>query len=177
MRFELESHALAATFAHYANGRRLPAELFKRPDHVALHATNIQDFDIRVKEIQTKAEEVVIREADFRFIVAARLAGPIAVADLGRVAWVEIIEPIQEESEVGLITGDHIEFFYPDFGAAKQALDNRSIDYRVDTYPQPRIKVPYGTNGDEFRLTKIPLGEIVAQDLESGGATLLKRAA
>lgn len=175
--YHIESIAVITELTHFARGKKMPTLLFDKPDHIALHASNIRDFDRRVKEIERQSEELIFREAHDRFIITAKLAGPLALADIGRIHWVEIIEPIEEEAKVGLIGGDHVEFLYPDFSGVRELLKNRNIDYRIDEDPQPRIKVPYGKNGDEIRFTSQPIGEILAQDIELGEATAVKRAA
>lgn len=179
MSYEIDSVALVTTFAHYAQNRKLPTELFNNPDYIALQASDINDFSQKIKEIEPKAEQITVTQPEDRFVAAVRLMGVLGVSDLGRVRWLEIVEPTQEEVQSGITGVDRVGFYYTDFEKARHILGARNIPYIIDDYPAPTIKVEYsevGANG-EFTLSKQPLGALVMENIESDIVTFVKRAA
>lgn len=176
--YELDSIAVAANFAHYAQDRGLPAELFQHPDYIALQAVDIADFETKIRETGPRAEQITIAEVQDRFIASIRLAGSLSVADLGRVRWLEIAEPTDIERWVGL-GSDRVGFYYSDIEKARSMLGAKWITYKIDDEPAPTIRVGYtevGVNG-EFTLSKMPFEALVEEDIQADRVTFVKRAA
>jgi hypothetical protein len=177
MNYELESIALVTTFAHYTQNRRLPAELFNHPDYISLHAANIQDFENKLKETESRAEQITVIEAEDRFVATVKLSGALGVADLGRVRWLEIVEPTQEELMLGLITGDRVGFYCDDFEKARHVLSAQHVPFSISEYPAPALKVEYSDRGDEFRISTVSIQTLVQSDIETERATIVRLAA
>jgi len=179
MNYELESIALITTFAHYAQNKRLPLELFNSPDYVALNAADIYDFGQRVKETNAQAEQISVVEAEGRFVATIKLAGSLSMADLGKIRWIEIIEPTQEEQQLGLPSNDNLGFYYDDFEKARHILGAKGIRYWVEEDPVLAIKADYAEAGINagFTISKMPIEAVVANDIESERAKVVKLAA
>jgi|SRR3989344_6772923 len=177
MNLQAESAALMDVFLNYARQTRLPEALFYYPDHIALQATDISDFDQLVKEVIPEAEQVAVTEADDRFIAIAQLSGHLVFPNIGQIKWVEIIEPTVEEAKVGYNIGGHVEFYYLELEQALKWLEVREIGYQLEEEPELKVRVPYGSFGEELHLSRVSLGEIVQESIENGQARLVKKAA
>lgn len=88
--YELDSVALATTFAHYVDARKLPVNLFDRPDHISLRYPDIKDFSRTVGEVRKASDQLVFSEEDERFVITAKLSGILGVSNLGKVKWLQI---------------------------------------------------------------------------------------
>lgn len=179
MSYEIDSIVLVTTFAHYAQNKRLPVELFQNPDHISLHAGDIANFSQIVKETEPNAEQITVMESNDRFVATVRLMGVLGIADLGRVRWLEVVEPTKENLYSGQISPDSVGFYYTDFNRARAILKAKNIPYTIDDYPAPTIRVEYqetGVNG-EFTLSKQPLGALVEEAIDADRVTFVKRAA
>lgn len=151
----------------------LPSEWFARPDHVAIKCADSIDYDSMVGEWLPSAAHCYYVRLNNRRLGTAKLLKPIAIGDLGVVEWIEIMEPRPEKVGIDPVGIDHMEFDFADFTAAEEILNAKGVPYeRQKNRNHEWLSVM--AHGHEFKLSSKSLDHIIAAELASGAATVLK---
>ena len=154
-----------------------PEGLLGYPDHVMIKSSSPSDFEEKVKAIRPWAEESAFMEIDSRFLVAAHLVVPLALAEHKPVEWLEIMEPKSPDGTVDYLGAEYAEFYYEDFNKAGLLMKRNKIPYEKRTDDNHRWwNVRINDKGQELRVTDKPLSEIVDKELDEGTARYLKAA-
>jgi hypothetical protein len=152
----------------YEVANKIPRELFSHPDHIAIQAANIKEFQELVQKVTRVSEEAYCIENEPRFLVAAKLMGKISMRFYGDVRWLEIEEP--QKGAIPMIGLEHVEFLFSDVRKAKYELQRRNIEH------EPEIDENHGQitmplkSGQEIRVTDRPISSIAYERLEKGQA-------
>jgi hypothetical protein len=177
MNLSQEAAHYSVTLAAYEAANKIPYGLFSNPDHIALKAGGIKQFETMVHDISGIADEMYCLDDKGRFVVAAKLAGSMAVGMHGRVRWLEIKEP--QQSRTSEVVGvEHTEFFLPDFNGALAILKRKGLEPQVQSDgDHHRINLVFNSDRQELRLTDTPIAAIVSEKLEADEAYIIKQAA
>ena len=172
----LEPHtqALGDRFKWYLDQTKLPWTWFTRPDHTAVTAADISEFDYMVKD--PKKELVILdAESEEKFSVAAKIAGTLNLGRLGNFRWVEIDEPTPEEQGAGLIGVKKLQFYCDELEKARYFLGVRGIPYEMlDFEDYAQINVVFDPEGNSFRLTNMPMDAVASERIRTGRGRVLK---
>lgn len=167
----------AAIFGGYleifAIRHKLPRSLFNAPDHIVLQTADIDEFGRLVREeVVPRSKDALCVEDDWRFKVAAKLSGRVAVYNLGYVEWISVEEP---KTAGGATSLERTEFYYDSLETARTVLGKRGIRSKI-TPEKDRayISVQFDPDGSEFRLTDTPLSEIIEGQIESDEAVRVR---
>jgi len=151
----------------------LPNEWFARPDHVAIKCADSTDYDSMVGEWLPSATHCYYVHLNNRRLGTAKLLSPIAIGNLGTVQWLEIMEPRPEKVGIDPVGVDHMEFDFVGFNAAEEILNAKGVSYERQKNPNQEW-LSIMAHGHEFKLSSKPLDDIIAAELASGAATVLK---
>lgn len=174
MRFESELEAYGEELEEFIDMFWLPPGWFGEPDHVAIKCADRSDFESTLETFEDEAEEMSAVDMDGRTLAAVRLASSIAVASLGDVKWVEVMEPRPEKVGKDLVGLEHMEFTFPDFAAVRDLLGERNIAYEVQSNPgHAWVNIVLNERGQELKLNNKPLSAVIEEELASGDAYLL----
>jgi hypothetical protein len=171
---ELAEYSIALTT--YEGVYQLPAQLFEHPDHLAIKAANIKEFEEMVRSIRPNSEQLTCIEQDGRFLAAAKVVGAFSLGLYGKVQWLEIIEPKPEKSGIDNTGIDHAEFYYPKFERVLTIFDRRDVNYEVQPIGEHnRANVVFMRGGRkfEFGITDALVSDIVAEEIENGEAYII----
>lgn len=174
MRFESELEAYGEELEEFIDMFWLPPGWFGAPDHVAIKCADRSDFERTIRTFEDDAEQISAIDMNGRTLAAVRLASSIAVASLGDISWVEVMEPRPEKVGKDVVGLEHMEFTFPDFGLVRDLLSERNIPYEMQSNPSHTwINIVLNELRQELKLNDKPLSEIVEEELASGESYLL----
>lgn len=173
MNLHLEASALGAKVNWYYRQKRLPEPWFERPDHLAVVADDITDFEKIVKE--PRKEQVFLAEDESeRYNVAAKFAGALSVGELGYVRWIDVTEPLPEQQAIGDVGVQKLIFHYPHFEEARYFLGVRGIPYELVEYSyHAEVSVLFDEENSNFSFANKPFEEVALESLKRGDSRQL----
>jgi hypothetical protein len=143
---------------------RLPEYWFNYPDHIAYKTAGLNNFSDIVAQFSPESKKITVDQVDDRFIAAAELLGGVLVPHIGKIRWVEIMEPRPGKVGIDLVGIDHLEFYVEEgLEAIKKGLDRRGriIPYKFeDNDSHEWIAVKINGVGQEVKFTDTQLAEI-----------------
>ena len=172
-KFEMQLAEYVRALEAFRAEHNLPDIWFTQPDHVAIKCANGVDYEATFQAWVSKAADAQYAELNSRRLASMRLTSPLKAGELGRVEWLEVMEPRPEKIGVDPVGVDHMEFKFEDFESATKFLDAAGLDYeRQENSGHKWLSI--SAHGHEFKLTDKSLAEVVATELASGTATRLK---
>jgi predicted metalloenzyme YecM len=173
MQYEVEIANYADALQSFWDQHELPHDWFMRPDHIAIKCADGPAFDKALEKWMPEAVELSYVHMNGRRLATALLLVPVTVGAFGDVEWLEIMEPRPERIGSDPVGIDHMEFYYDDFEAAIEVLNAKGIEFAMQKNPNHNW-LSIMANGHEFKLNDRLLADIVAAELDSGEATVLK---
>lgn len=166
MDLRAEAKILEASLQDFAVGNKMPRELLSVPDHLAVQAEDITDFEKRVKALIPHiehAKDVVTIDVQGRFLTSIKIAGGLSLGMFAPVRWVQVLEPKSPRSSWP--GPDHLSFYYADLDKAESRLNSRGIHYSLgeaeDAY-NPCLRLVIDAYGHELRITDEPIEEFLS---------------
>ncbi len=161
-----------AYFRNFVEEYQLPKKLFVRPDHFAIKCADELDYLDTCDALSGIAGDDGMwefRQEEYgRSLASAQLSGRVAMSGL-EFGWVEVMQPkVGKEAEAGLV--EHTEFYFPDFFAVEQVLQQRGIDYDLqhnDGHSWVNV-VMDEQGGREIKLNNKPLAEVILWERKQG---------
>ncbi len=171
--FDEQVTEYAAALEKFRKDNDLPYEWFATPDHLAVKCADAADYEQTVQVWLPRAKSLSYISLNNRRLASVELLEPIAVGSNGQVVWVEIMQPRPEKEGKDPVGIDHMEFLFPDFVAVTTVLQAKNIPVEQDENPQHKW-LSIMANGHEFKLNDQVLAKVVAANLASGVATVVK---
>lgn len=168
-----EYHHRLIDFVRHNN---FPEGLLIEPDYVMVKTDGPADFNDKVQAIEPWAEKVAFAQIDWRFLVAAQLLVPLTLSRYRAANSVTIMEAKSEAADhIGV---EYTQYYCGDFGFAEKLIKDSGVEVetRKDGY-QRWLNVRINPQGQEVRLSDRKLEDVVAAQIESGEAIILKPAA
>jgi hypothetical protein len=166
--------AYEASFADFCRAYQLPEQWFGRPDHIAIKAANLNDYEETRRVIEDSYVYGAIWEVsmDERLLGSGKLLGSLSLVDYD-FQWVEIMQPRPgKETEKGFV--EHTEFVFPDFYEVARILHQRGLTEGEDFERQSNdghawLNVVLDKQGHEIKFNDKPLAEVVAEEKATAG--------
>lgn len=155
----------------FIRAHELPKEWFAAPDHLAIKCFDAADYESerniwRPLTIQGKISEIVMNN---RRLGTAELAAAVSVGMLGKVTWIEIMEPRPEKVGKDVVGLEHMEFCYPNFAEVTAHLDKQGIEYKMEENPgHAWVNIVLNKYGQELKINNRTLADVVPQELADG---------
>lgn len=166
----LFAEALEAFIAKY----ELPQAWFKVPDHLAVKCADGLDYVFRMEELMPDSKQTSEIVMDERRLATLNLTSPVQVGNLGKVSWLEVMEPRPEKVGKDVVGLEHMEFYYPDFDEVTALLEKYGIEYKLETNPgHSWVNIVLNEAGQELKLNDKLLGDTVNEEIEQGISRLL----
>jgi predicted metalloenzyme YecM len=144
-------------------------------DHLAVKATDAQDYMHYMELILPFSEEISYVPLNNRRLATAKLTNPISFGELGETVYLEIMEPRPEKVGKDFTGFEHIELLCKDFNAVESVLKAKNIPYEMCENPEHRALVlKINDLGQEIKFTDKSLGQIVLNQVDRNEAVVIK---
>lgn len=163
----------ATALQKFRTDNDLPSEWFAQPDHLAIKCAGPVDYEQTVQNWLPQAASLSYAPLNNRRLASVRLSQPLVVGNNGAVEWLEIMEPRPEKVGKDPVGIDHMEFLFADFEAASTVLRAKNIPFEQEQNPLHEWLSIFAY-GHEFKLNNSVLAQIVATNIKTGDATVLK---
>lgn len=166
MNLRAEAKILEASLQDFAIGNEIPRELLSVPDHLAVQAEDITDFEERVKALVPHVEhteDVITIDVQGRFLTSVKIAGGLSLGMFAPVRWVQVLEPKSPRSSWP--GPDHLSFYYADLDRAESRISSRRIRYSIgetEDSENPCLRLVIDAYGHELRITDEPIEEFLS---------------
>ena len=174
--FEYEEavYEYATELTAFIAKHELPDKWFKVPDHLAIKCADSMGYVYTVEELLPDAAQASEIEMDGRRLAALRLTSPVTVGNLGKVQWLEIMEPRPANVGKDLVGLEHMEFYYPDFDEIIETLGKYSVNFKIQQNPgHAWVNIVLNDQGQELKINNRLLSDTVADELSDGTAHLI----
>lgn len=172
--YEEEIQRYAEVLGGFIEKYELPSEWFKMPDHLAIKCADALDYDYTLQELLADARQASQIDMDKRRLAALWLVEDVEVGALGKISWLEIMEPRPEKAGNDLVGLEHMEFYFPNFDEVRDVLDKYKISYTEEANPgHAWINIVLNEEGQELKLNNKLLADTIIEELENGEAQLI----
>jgi hypothetical protein len=162
-------HTYGLALYNAVTDKDLEPELFDEPDHIAYRSYDRVGFDSFLEEIREFSDELSYVNLDNRRMGAAWFMSPIAIKEFGNVHWLEVIEPAPEDHGNGIVSIEHMEFYYPDLDKARYLLERRALPYTFESdWSRCAVTGVIDIFGFEVKFTDQRFGDRMADHMASG---------
>lgn len=172
--YEEDIEEYAQALRNFIEKYELPEIWFGISDHLALKCADGEEYDYVLQELLPDTTQISEVSLDGRRLAALYLTADQAVGTVGKVRWIEVMEPRPEKIGKDLTGIEHMEFYYPDFSEIGQILASKGIDFSEQSNPgHAWINIVINNQRQELKLNNKLLADMVHDELQTGVAHLL----
>ncbi len=145
-------------------------------DHVAIKALNRKVYEQYLDIYLPLSKRMSYEEVGPRDITIAELYNPLDAGTLGKVGLVEIMEPKPGTIATTHDLIDHVELLVPDLEHIKEALQNKEVQFKVQSNDNHTAVVIEITEwGQEIKFTDRALFDIAEKQIAAGAAKIYEQ--